>query len=253
MHKCLKCGRPVANVDEITEGCPCGSKVFIFHRLPSAGEETVPEPNAVVLTPNRAVPDDGIAAIDIASATGENRPEAITSPPAGGKSEPAPSSSPYNPFGAEPDSQTKPTKLQEDLSNITSTFPPSGENSAKASPAAVASSFIDSETEEEIEPDDGYSQVWMTKGGRIEPLPAGNSPITSALDTSATAASAAEVANVRQLKRGVYEIDFGRLQGEPLVVQDSMGIYYVRLPFTPLGEKSPGESVGTPAPKNKIE
>jgi len=32
MHKCTKCGREAASLEEIDAGCPCGSKVFTFDR-----------------------------------------------------------------------------------------------------------------------------------------------------------------------------------------------------------------------------
>lgn len=32
MHKCAKCGREAASLEEIDAGCPCGSKVFTFDR-----------------------------------------------------------------------------------------------------------------------------------------------------------------------------------------------------------------------------
>lgn len=104
----------------------------------------------------------------------------------------------------------------------------------------MASSIISSEPDDGLDADAPYSEVWLTKGGRIEPLEDGAVPITSAQDVSiGELPGTLEVANVRQLRRGVYEIDVGRLQGEPLVVQDSEGIYYVRLPFAPLPTEMP--------------
>ena len=268
MHKCLKCGRPVANVDEITEGCPCGSKVFVFHRLPSAGEETVPVSSQSVSITNAPSPapaaikpsdDDGISPIDMAGESASHSQTSASSPipprPSEDMTHPAPS--PQAPVASGDADMARAISDSSDFgSQITSTFPPLGVLGPNPTPALVASSLVFSDSEEETDPDDPtYSEVWMTKGGRIESMPGGSAQITSALDASASpsASLSAEVANVRQLKRGVYEIDVGRLGGEPLVVQDSAGIYYVRLPFTPLGEKSPGESVGTPKPKNKIE
>ncbi len=32
MHKCVRCGRAAASLQEINNGCPCGSKVFVFNR-----------------------------------------------------------------------------------------------------------------------------------------------------------------------------------------------------------------------------
>ncbi|MCX6769982.1 MAG: hypothetical protein NT051_04875 [Candidatus Micrarchaeota archaeon] len=32
MHKCVRCGRAAASLEEIDSGCPCGSKAFVFGR-----------------------------------------------------------------------------------------------------------------------------------------------------------------------------------------------------------------------------
>jgi len=45
MHKCVRCGRAAASLQEINDGCPCGSKVFVFDKdavsaTSIAGEET---------------------------------------------------------------------------------------------------------------------------------------------------------------------------------------------------------------------
>ena len=32
MHKCVRCGRAATSLQEINDGCPCGSKVFVFNR-----------------------------------------------------------------------------------------------------------------------------------------------------------------------------------------------------------------------------
>ena len=32
MHKCVRCGRAAASLQEINDGCPCGSKVFVFDK-----------------------------------------------------------------------------------------------------------------------------------------------------------------------------------------------------------------------------
>lgn len=32
MHKCVRCGRAAASLQEINDGCPCGSKVFVFNK-----------------------------------------------------------------------------------------------------------------------------------------------------------------------------------------------------------------------------
>ncbi len=32
MHKCVRCERVAASIEEIDQGCPCGSKVFVYIR-----------------------------------------------------------------------------------------------------------------------------------------------------------------------------------------------------------------------------
>ena len=32
MHNCVRCGRAAASLEEIDNGCPCGSKVFVFNK-----------------------------------------------------------------------------------------------------------------------------------------------------------------------------------------------------------------------------
>ena len=42
MHKCVRCGRAAASLQEINDGCQCGSKVFVFDKevvCSIAGEE----------------------------------------------------------------------------------------------------------------------------------------------------------------------------------------------------------------------
>ena len=50
MHKCVRCGRSATSLKEINDGCPCGSKVFVFNReaveTSIAGEEVGPKGGA---------------------------------------------------------------------------------------------------------------------------------------------------------------------------------------------------------------
>jgi len=32
MHKCARCGREIQKLEEVSSGCPCGSKTFVFDR-----------------------------------------------------------------------------------------------------------------------------------------------------------------------------------------------------------------------------
>ena len=249
MHRCLKCGRSVASVNEIQEGCPCGSKVFVFHRLPIQGEEMAPLSTPhITLIP--AIGDDAVRAKSGGSGSPAASPPPSSPVPAifssgGASANPAPKSSGPSPSQlSSPSSQlsSPPSPASSPISSPPSqaSSPSKIQNLAAVNPPAVASSIISSDAEEGADTDAPYSEVWLTKGGRIEPLESGAVPITSAQDISMTLPPAPpDVANVRQLKRGVYEIDVGRLQGEPLVVQDSEGIYYVRLPFAPLPTELP--------------
>lgn len=231
MHKCLKCGRSVASVNEIAEGCPCGSKVFVFQRLPSQGGEMAPLSTPhITLIP--AIGDEAQGA-----KTGESDARAAVSSPPSSQNFP---SSPA-PAISSPQEFSPSSPLQ---SPAASSIPPSSPENAShlqpVNPPAVASSLISSDADDGSDSGASYSEVWLTKGGRIEPVVGGAVPITGAQDVSMGIPPVApDVANVRQLKRGVYEIDVGRLQGEPLVVQDSEGIYYVRLPFAPLPTEMP--------------
>lgn len=195
MHRCLKCGRSVASVNEIAEGCPCGSKVFVFQRLPSQGEEMAP-----LSTPH----------ITLIPAIGDEAPGAKTSAangnviisPAPSSSAPAFSSSPASPPSPQAFSQSSP--LQSPAGSSPSpTSPENASHLQPVNPPAVASSLISSDADEGSDCGAPYSEVWLTKGGRIEPLE-GAVPITGARDVSAgLPAAAPDVANVRQLKRGV--------------------------------------------------
>jgi len=62
--------------------------------------------------------------------------------------------------------------------------------------------------------------VWLAKGGTID--------VVSAPDG---AAEKLDIENVRQLSRGVFEVNLSGLDEGPLVVRDQEGVYYVRLPF----------------------
>lgn len=41
MHKCARCGREAGSLEEINNGCACGSKIFIFNK--GSSEENVQE------------------------------------------------------------------------------------------------------------------------------------------------------------------------------------------------------------------
>jgi predicted nucleic acid-binding Zn-ribbon protein len=253
MHRCLKCGRTVASVNEIAEGCPCGSKVFVFSRL----EGEVGDSGSIALLPHlngKEVPavrnghppvENGHPLDNGHPPTASNdHPPAENGHPDSGKIEeksPAPAVDAPNasaPLSPAPNP------------SVPSSSEPLQPSSSHLSPlsSSVASAII--QDEEPADPTQPYSEVWLSKGGSVEALeqPA---PIQSVGAVAASCAGQDGVANVRQRQTGVYEIDVGRLRGEPLVIEDAQGIYYVRLPFVPLGETAPGETEGVPAPKNK--
>jgi len=59
-----------------------------------------------------------------------------------------------------------------------------------------------------------WDEIWLAKGGAI------------------SAPDAFDLENIRQVKKGVYEVDVTALAEEdPLVIKDELGVYYVRLPF----------------------
>jgi len=132
MHICLKCARVAKSVDEIENGCPCGSKVFVYKR------------------------DD----LD------SKRLEPIKSAR----------------FEEQRGKERKNDNLDE-------------------------------------EPGYKYNEVWLSKGAQVSKLVADSN------------SKDPKIENVRQIKRGVFEVDLLGLKSGPLVVRDSEGVYYVRLPF----------------------
>jgi predicted nucleic acid-binding Zn-ribbon protein len=47
MHKCVRCGRAATSLQEINNGCPCGSKVFVFNREAVAQVGIAGEPEGI--------------------------------------------------------------------------------------------------------------------------------------------------------------------------------------------------------------
>ncbi len=93
MHKCVRCDRTATTIEEIHDGCPCGSKAFVFIRdsdplstdAQSGGSgEKKAEANVSVLTPPQ---QDGNAAP--AGSSGQAQPEKMNEGATNGK---APSS-----------------------------------------------------------------------------------------------------------------------------------------------------------------
>lgn len=59
-----------------------------------------------------------------------------------------------------------------------------------------------------------HDEVWLAKGGSVKSISTGG------------------IENIRQVAKGVFELDVGALGAGPLVIRDENGIYYVRLPFS---------------------
>jgi len=136
MHICLKCTRIAKTVDEIENGCPCGSKVFVYKR-------------------------DDLECKCL---------EPIKTP---------------SPSTEEPEHSKAPIF----------------------------------EEEHDEEPGHEYNEVWLSKGAEV-------SKITTDEETNEP-----KIENVRQIKRGIFEVDLLGLKNGPLVIRDKEGVYYVRLPF----------------------
>ncbi len=257
MHRCLKCGRTVASVNEIAEGCPCGSKVFVFSRL----EGEAADSGSIAVLPQmggKEVPPvaNGHAPMQNGHPASGKTDEKSPAAEAPAKAVPAPATEAEpvlpKPSSAKSESPSPPSAPPEPAQTSSSLPSPAPlqPSSSKLSPisSSVASAII--QDEEPADPTQPYSEVWLSKGGSVEALdqPA---PIQSVGAAAAACGAQEGVANVRQRQTGVYEIDVGRLRGEPLVIEDAQGIYYVRLPFVPLGETAPGQTEGVPAPKNR--
>ncbi len=57
MHNCVRCGRAAASLEEINDGCPCGSKVFVFNKEAVENSDDVAEKSeAATDAPSAAVP-----------------------------------------------------------------------------------------------------------------------------------------------------------------------------------------------------
>ncbi len=59
MHKCVRCERAATTIEEINEGCPCGSKVFVFIRDANAAEAEAQQKPGVSVAQPALFPTDG--------------------------------------------------------------------------------------------------------------------------------------------------------------------------------------------------
>ncbi len=88
MHKCVRCGRAAASLQEINDGCPCGSKVFVFNReaveASIAGEEVRESVAQPVQIEKQEGGADGAARSDGSTAKPENIGAKPASPENGG-------------------------------------------------------------------------------------------------------------------------------------------------------------------------
>ncbi len=55
MHTCVRCGREAGSIGEIHNGCPCGSKVFVFNK-DTAGQAAAQAGQAAPLPENATAP-----------------------------------------------------------------------------------------------------------------------------------------------------------------------------------------------------
>ncbi|PIT84906.1 hypothetical protein COU37_00070 [Candidatus Micrarchaeota archaeon CG10_big_fil_rev_8_21_14_0_10_45_29] len=199
MHICLKCGRAAQSVDEITEGCTCGSKVFVFKReakpikanppaTPPA-KENHPAEDKIQIAENAKKPAEGM----------QKSPEEAPS-----EDKPAsPLKHPENPVS------------KDSLSPASNIYPPlAAKDEPKKAPSSVASAILSEEPIDD-EPGYDYSEVWLSKGAKISAAEPGS-----------------QVENIKQVRSGVFEVDLLGVKSGPLVVKDEDGVYYVRLPFS---------------------
>jgi len=194
--------------------------VFVFTRLSDGGPIAEPS-HSITLIPNLTSPPTTV--------------QPVGEPASGGAAGNTSSQS----RDTAPPVSVEPAATSDAISEaVLSSEPIEEEPALRSNPAAVASAPIPQQEDEWQDSSKPYSEVWLSKGGSIRPQEQGT-PIQSV--DSAAALHNSDVANVRQVRSGIYEIDVGRLKGEPLVIQDSDGVYYVRLPFVPLGEAAPGE------------
>ena len=139
MHICLKCARVATTVGEIENGCPCGSKVFVYKRDDVECKKLEPIKSAQL---------------------------------------------------EEINDKLKNTKSNDD------------------------------------EPGHDYSEVWLSKGAHVAKLV----PDKDSKEP--------KIENIRQIRRGVFEVDLMGLKNGPVVVRDQEGVYYVRLPFEQVEEET---------------
>ncbi|VVB57171.1 Uncharacterised protein [uncultured archaeon] len=279
----------VESISELSEGCTCGSKVFVFSRLEGSPSDTA-SPGSISLIPDllSQKPAEMKSLPDAADSSGPNSSSASPALSSSGLSylsalEPAskkkgppvsvtPEESPLAPSpasaespqpapsGPSPGVESAPSSSSSDSAPSSSSSdsvslpplssaPAPSDGDAPLHPSVASSPISEAEEPDSDEP---YSEVWLSKGGSVEALD-GQPLVHSVLTPPELGEEKAGVANIRQRQTGVYEIDVGRLRGEPLVIEDTEGVYYVRLPFVPLGEDAPGERTGTPKPKNKVE
>ncbi|MFA5108895.1 MAG: Zn-ribbon containing protein [Candidatus Micrarchaeia archaeon] len=178
MHICLKCGRSAKSVEEIEEGCTCGSKVFVFKRDEADSTHLKP-----LIRP------------------GEE--EQIFAPEKPTESE----------FSNEEKSEEAASELPlEENENA------SLKNEGEFTPSGVASAILSDEPLDD-EPGHDYCEVWLSKGAKISKIRAEGESVEQAIE------------NIRQVRRGIFEVDLLGLKEGPLVVRDQEGVYYVRLPF----------------------
>lgn len=220
MHRCLKCGRTISDVREINDGCSCGSKVFVFIKAEAEPEAERPLRHSAMSMMDfnkhgvRPVEKGSPSNQDGSEADGENVPNDE-------KSDAGNPPTPKMPeIISEPSSPELVPEEKEDGSRASS-LPIENKKNVQAAPSEAAPSHTSGTVADAITSprpvtqDSTIQELKLAKGAKITQVDDGG-----------------EIENVRQLSKGVYEVDVGSLTNGPVVMMDDQGIYYVRLPFT---------------------
>ncbi len=241
MHQCLKCGKLISDLAEIQDGCSCGSQVFIYKKSeedirekPSfrktrvsvmdfgAGEKSQ-TPQAPATLPK--IPQDASGKApanekDFGLAEPAKAPGAGQNVFADGKYSGGKAPANEKDFGL-----AEPAKAPAAGENVFDNEKYSGSNGAANAGDGKYSGGNEARGEKDLadkaaagastEENGDWQEIWLSKKAEI------------------WAAGDGDLENIRQLRKGVYEVDFkGLSDGNPVVVKDEEGIYYVRLPFT---------------------
>ncbi|MFN3909782.1 MAG: Zn-ribbon containing protein [Candidatus Anstonellaceae archaeon] len=153
MHICLKCKKVIKDINEIENGCSCGSKIFIYKK-------------------------------DLNQETNETF---FLDFPFSDKSDEQ-----YIPQS--PNNLNQNSKTQQSNSNS-------------------QSGFLEKDEEKELLE---HHTIWLAKGGIINTF---------------NLFGEEDIENIRQIKKGVFEVNLLSLNKGPIIIKDQDEVYYIRLPF----------------------